>query len=124
MQGQVFTVVNDESYYYPDLISGMIVDHGDGIRYGQDIAKYTGSSTGDSFDNVDACSTYGAITWHVDRKCHLVSASSFDKLCADLKATKDGLNFGVHPEGSRGLVTDALAADNQASSGSDISNRN
>ena len=25
------------------------------------------------------------ITWQVDRKCHLISASSFDKLCADMK---------------------------------------
>merc|ERR1711982_127265 len=26
VQGQVFTIVNDEKYYYPDLIRGMIVD--------------------------------------------------------------------------------------------------
>jgi hypothetical protein len=26
VQGQIFTIVNDESYYYPDLIRGMVVD--------------------------------------------------------------------------------------------------
>jgi hypothetical protein len=26
VQGQVFTIVNDESYFYPDMIRGMIVD--------------------------------------------------------------------------------------------------
>ena len=35
VQAQVFTVVNDESYYFPDLIRGMIVD---GAK-GADIAK-------------------------------------------------------------------------------------
>ena len=26
VQGLVFTIVNDESYYYPDLIRGMIIE--------------------------------------------------------------------------------------------------
>merc|ERR1712061_349220 len=26
VQAQVFTIINDESYYYPDLFRGMIVD--------------------------------------------------------------------------------------------------
>merc|ERR1719326_1900446 len=26
VQGQVYTIVNDENYYYPDLMRGMIVD--------------------------------------------------------------------------------------------------
>jgi len=38
VQSQVFTIVNDEDYYYPDLIRGMIVD-GD---YGTHMTKYTG----------------------------------------------------------------------------------
>ena len=26
VHGQVFTIVNDESYFYPDMIRGMVVD--------------------------------------------------------------------------------------------------
>lgn len=107
VQGQVFTIVNDEAYYYPDLIRGMIVD-GD---IGSDIATYTGSTTGTSRDN-DMCSQYTGITWQVDRKCHLISASSFDKMCADMKAQRDDMKDDLYPHGSRELVADHLAADN------------
>merc|ERR1712094_125796 len=65
MGSQVFTVVNDEAYYYPDLFKGMIVA-GD---FGDDMAIYTGSTTGTSRSN-DLCSQYSPITWQVDRKCH------------------------------------------------------
>ena len=60
VQAQVFTVVNDEAYYYPDLIRGMIVDG----EKGQDISKYTGSTTGTSRNN-EICSMYTPITWQV-----------------------------------------------------------
>lgn len=60
VQSQVFTVVNDEAYYYPDLMRGMIID-GD---YGADVAMYTGSTTGTSRDNT-ICSRYTPITWQV-----------------------------------------------------------
>merc|ERR1719326_1197146 len=81
VQSQVFTIVNDESYYHGDLIKGMITGKGD---FGKDIAMYTGSTTGTSRDN-EVCSRFTPITWQVDRKCHMISASSFDKLCADMK---------------------------------------
>lgn len=81
VQAQVFTIVNDDSYYYPDLIRGMIVD---GDDYGSDIHYYTGSTTGSGRNNA-ICSSYSPITWQVDRKCHLISASAFDKLCYDMK---------------------------------------
>merc|ERR1712094_130489 len=97
VQAQVYTIVNDERYYYPDLIKGMIVA-GD---YGKDMAYYTGSTTGTSRDN-DVCSQYSPITWQVDRKCHLISASSFDKMCADM--TDD-----LYAHGSRELVSKELA---------------
>jgi hypothetical protein len=109
VQSQVYTIVNDESYYYPDLIRGMIVD-GD---FGQDIAKYTGSTTGTSRDN-EVCSRYTPITWQVDRKCHLISASTFDKMCADMKAQRDDMSDDLYAHGSRELVADHLAANNQA----------
>lgn len=109
VQGQVFIVVNDESYYWPDLMRGMIVD-GD---MGKDIAMYTGSTTGTTRDN-EICSQYAPITWQVDRKCHMVSASSFDKMCAEMMAQRDDMTEDLHAHGSRELVTDELAADNQA----------
>jgi len=108
VQSQVFTIVNDEDYYYPDLMRGMIVE-GD---FGADMAKYTGSTTGTSRDNV-RCSAYTPITWQVDRKCHLISASSFDKMCADMKAQRDDMSGDFYPHGARELVADHLAADNQ-----------
>jgi len=107
VQAQVFTIVNDEDYYYPDLMRGMIVD-GD---FGADVAKYTGSTTGTSRNN-EICSGYTPITWQVDRKCHLVSASTFDKMCADMLSQRDDMSTDVYPHGSRELVADHLAANN------------
>jgi hypothetical protein len=107
VQGQVFTIVNDEAYYYPDLIRGMIVDG----EFGSDIATYTGSTTGTKRNN-DQCSQYTGITWQVDRKCHLISASSFDKMCADMKAQRDDMTDDLYPHGSRELVADHLASNN------------
>jgi hypothetical protein len=107
VQAQVFVIVNDESYYYPDLMRGMIKDG----PYGQDIAKYTGSTTGSSRNNL-VCSSYSPITWQVDRKCHLISASTFDKMCYDMKMQRDDMSDDLHPHGARELVDDDLAADN------------
>jgi len=108
VQAQIFTIVNDEAYYYPSLMWGMIVD-GD---YGAEITKYTGSTTGTSRSNT-ICSKYTPITWQVDRKCHLISASTFDQMCAEMKAQRDDMHVDTHPHGARELVSDILAADNQ-----------
>lgn len=104
---QVFTVVNDESYYWGDLMRGMIVDG----EMGMDIAKYTGSTTGSNRNN-QMCSQYSPITWQVDRKCHMISASSFDRLCYDMLSQRDDMSGDVYPHGSRMLVDDDLAANN------------
>mmetsp|Transcript_12515 Transcript_12515/g.23828 ORF Transcript_12515/g.23828 Transcript_12515/m.23828 type:complete len:392 (-) Transcript_12515:160-1335(-) len=110
VQGQVFTIVNDESYFYPDMIRGMIVD---GERqYGADVHYYTGSSTGTTRDN-EMCSQYAPITWQVDRKCHMISASSFDKLCYDMKMQRDDMSDDLHAHGARELVRHEYVADNQ-----------
>jgi hypothetical protein len=111
VQGQVFTIVNDEHYYYPDLMRGMIYDAHNNM--GVDITAYTGSTTGTSRNN-EVCSNYAPITWQVDRNCHLISASSFDKMCADMKQQKDPtLGTGdTHPHGARELVLSGLAASN------------
>lgn len=108
VQGQVFTIVNDESYFYPDLMRGMIVDG----EMGKHITKYTGSTTGTSRNNV-ICSAYSPVTWQVDRKCHMISASSFDKMCADMKAQRDDMSDDLHPHGSRELVDSKFVANNQ-----------
>lgn len=107
VQAQVFTIVNDESYYYPDLMRGMIVDG----EYGKDIGKYTGSTTGTKRNN-EICSRFTPITWQVDRKCQLISASSFDKMCADMERQGDDMSGDMQPHGARELVADKLAANN------------
>jgi len=109
VQGQVFTIINDENYYYPDLIHGMIVDIDNDM--GQDVAAYTGSTTGTTRDN-QVCSGYAPITWQVDRKCHLISASTFDKMCADMKQMRDDMSMDLHPHGARELVWRNMTADN------------
>merc|ERR1712061_802645 len=107
VQAQVFTIVNDESYYYPDLMRGAIVD---GAMW-SDVAAYTGSTTGTSRNN-QKCSKYSPITWQGDRKCHLISASTFDKMCADMKQQADDLSDDLHAHGARELVWQNLTANN------------
>ena len=56
VQGQVFTIVNDENYYYPNLIRGMVVlpsasSPGTNGDMGMEVTAYTGSTTGTSRDN-------------------------------------------------------------------------
>lgn len=137
VQGQVFVVVNDESYFRPNLMRGMIVD-GD---FGSDLAIYTGSSTGASRSDA-VCSAYSPITWQVDRKCQMISASSFDLMCAEMKMQRDdskwwyntillasiiifthytlsclfciSVTYDLVAHGARPLVDDHLVADNQA----------
>lgn len=110
VQSQVFTIVNDEAYYYPNLFNGMIVT--DDGAFGRDLAIYAGSSTGTGRDNT-WCSAYTPVTWQVDRKCHLISASSFDKMCADMKQNADDMSMDLHPHGARALVAKALNAKQQ-----------
>jgi len=111
VQGQVFTIINDEDYYYPELIRGMIVDAEKFM--GTNITAYTGSTTGTSRNN-KVCSAYAPITWQVDRVCHLISASSFDKMCADMLQMRDDMSGDIHPHGARELVWKNLTANNQA----------
>jgi len=107
VQAQIFTIVNDENYYYPDLMRGMVVDG----QMGTDISHYTGSTTGTSRDN-NICSAYAPITWQVDRKCHQISASSFDKMCKDMMSQRDDMSSDLHAHGARELVASHLAANN------------
>jgi len=97
VQGQVFVVVNDDAYDVDDLASGM------NVGLATNVAKYTGSTTGPSYNNVDKCSPYAPISWHVDRDCHKISAKSFDGLCKAMK--EQGITKDVTPHGSRDLVS-------------------
>tara|TARA_B100000519_G_scaffold44994_1_gene35849 strand:+ start:795 stop:1175 length:381 start_codon:yes stop_codon:yes gene_type:complete len=112
VQAQIFTIVNDENYYYPDLFRGMIVD-GD---KGSEITYYTGSTTGTSRDNT-VCSAYSPITWQVDRKCHIISASTFDKMCGDMKSQRDDMSDDLYAHGSREVTADDITANNQDNDG-------
>merc|ERR1712224_157316 len=109
VQAQVFVIVNDENYYYPDLMRGAIVDG----NFWKDVAAYTGSTTGTTRNN-EICSKYTPITWQVDRKCHLISASTFDKMCVDMKQQPDDMSDDLHAHGARELVATALTANNLA----------
>lgn len=111
VQGQIFTIVNDEDYYFPDMMRGMIVDEELGM--GVEITKYLGSTTGTSRDADTICSTYSPITWQVDRKCHMVSASSFDKMCADMLMQRDDMSDDLYPHGAREVVVDKYVHDGQ-----------
>ena len=109
VQSQIFTVVNDEEYFYPDLFTGMLVDEEAGK--GVDLAIYTGSTTGTQRNNY-ICSPFSPITWQVDRKCHLISASSFDKMCGEMKQQADNMDDDLYAHGARELVDDMHAANN------------
>jgi len=109
VQSQTFTIINDEDYFYGDLIKGMMVNTEK--KQGWDMAYYTGSTTGTSRDN-SVCSRYTPITWQVDRRCHIISASSFDKLCKDMKAQKDDMKDDLYAHGAREVVARDFTATN------------
>lgn len=120
VQSQTFVVVNDEDYYYPDLFGGMIVDEESGK--GIDLAIYTGSTTGTQRTN-EVCSPFSPITWQVDRKCHIISASSFDKMCGQMESQADNLKDDLYAHGSRELVKDIHAANNHQTRGRGLRRR-
>ena len=76
----------------------------------KDVAKYIGSTTGTTRDN-EVCSMYAPITWQMDRKCHKVSAWSFDQMCKAMKNNADDMSADLHPHGARELVAGHLASD-------------
>ena len=72
-----------------NLVRGRMVDATRG--QGSDMALYSGFTTGASKSNT-VCSLYAPITWQVDCKCRPDSASSFDKMCADMKTERDDMS--------------------------------
>ena len=86
-------------------VRGMIVDATS--RHSSDLAPYKGSTTGSSKSNT-VFPLCAPVTWQVDRKCRLISASSLDRMCADMKAECDDISSVLHTPGSHVLAADAL----------------
>mmetsp|Transcript_5865 Transcript_5865/g.15470 ORF Transcript_5865/g.15470 Transcript_5865/m.15470 type:complete len:319 (+) Transcript_5865:426-1382(+) len=102
VEAMIFQVVNsnDPSVTYTDLVHGWdVIPHN-----GTNSVMYAGSTTGGSYNNT-VCSPY-AITWHVDKRCHKVSAASFDKMCEDM-TTLYGMTADTAAHDSRPLVHEA-----------------
>ena len=108
VMAQVFTIVNDPMYDYPDW------DSMKGWNYDlvAEAAVYQGSTTGQSKDNDQECgATGGMVTWHVDRDCHHVSAKAIDNLCKHMLMQHDDMANDVHPHGSRDTVLAEFTTD-------------
>jgi len=112
VEGQVFTIVNSvdptsSAYLRPtwDAMNGW------DTTLATDVAYYQGSTTGDAANNDDNCrGTGGAVTWHVDRECHLLEAATMDNLCRQmLLLPADDLSADTHPHGARETVIPELA---------------
>merc|ERR1711924_230728 len=113
VQGQVFTIVNDEEHMPSEGFN--LMDHAwkDDTHW-KDVAKYTGSTTGTTRDN-EICSRYTPITWQVDRTCHKVSAKAWDEMCKMMKEQKDDMKDDTHAHGARAFAKKQMVANNQQS---------
>lgn len=97
VQAQVFLVVNDDDHVNDDLLHH--------TTFSDDVVRYLGSTTGPSYNN-DVCSPY-QISWHVDRTCSHISASSMDHMCK-VMLEDYAMEADVHPHGPRTLVDAAF----------------
>ena len=84
VEGQVFTIVNGMGgeAIRPtwDVLNGW------DRQSAKDVAYYQGSTTGDAVQSGanagDKCRGTGdLVTWHVDRECHTLEASTMDEMC-------------------------------------------
>jgi hypothetical protein len=101
VQAQVFVVVNDDAYTQNMFIGSWVED------LATDGVKYLGSTTGTKYDN-EVCSPY-MVSWHVDRKCHLIAASTMDAMCHDMAQLYD-MHADVETHASRVLVAPEFSA--------------
>ena len=117
VEGQVFTIVNggEAEALRPtwDVLSGWdrqaIADTKDDATGG--VAYYQGSTTGDAANNDDVCrGTGNLVTWHQDRQCHLLEASTMDNICRQmLVISADDMSPDVAPHGARETVSASLS---------------
>jgi len=112
VQAQVFVVVNDDAYDYPeyDMLNSWYHD------LATDVAIYQGSTTGLNDGNIVCRGTGGAVTWQVDRGCHLISARKVDDLCRQMLEQKDDMSEDLYPHTARDTVVDALASTDEIGS--------
>jgi len=95
VKAMVYHIVSSGVAY--DLANGW--DNFEGVS--ADRVMYPGSTTGTGFNN-KYCSPY-TITWHVDKRCNMVTAASFDTMCKDLKAANEKHDLHIH--GSRTILS-------------------
>lgn len=102
VQAQIFTVVNDPAYDYPDwdALKGW------NTALANNVAVYQGSTTGLKDGNEVCTSTGGMVSWQVDRGCNLISAKALDNLCKAMKAQKVDMSQDARPRNAR-KTTDA-----------------
>jgi hypothetical protein len=117
VEGQVFTIVNggDAAAKRPtwDVLNGwdrQAIEETKNDATGG-VAYYQGSTTGDAANNDDVCrGTGNLVTWHQDRKCHTLEASTMDEMCRRmLVISADDMSPDVIPHGARETVTAALS---------------
>ena len=104
VQAQVFTVVNDSAYDYPewDSLKGW------NTALTKDVAIYQGSTTGLRNGNEVCRATGGMVSWQVDRGCHLISAKALDNLCKAMKAQKVDMSSDTGPQNARKTTAAAI----------------
>merc|ERR1719405_267366 len=112
VEGQVFTIVNGMGgeAIRPtwDVLNGW------DRQAAKDVAYYQGSTTGDAVQSGanagDMCrGTGNLVTWHVDRECHTLEASTMDEMCRRmLVISADDMSPDVIPHGARETVVQAL----------------
>jgi len=112
VEGQVFTIVNGMGgeAIRPtwDVLNGW------DRQSATDVAYYQGSTTGDAVQSGanagDKCRGTGdLVTWHVDRECHTLEASTMDEMCRRmLVISADDMSPDVAPHGARETVVAAL----------------
>ena len=112
VEGQVFTIVNGMGgeAIRPtwDVLNGW------DRQAAKDVAYYQGSTTGDAVQSGahagDKCRGTGdLVTWHVDRECHTLEASTMDEMCRRmLVISADDMSPDVIPHGARETVVASL----------------
>ena len=112
VEGQVFTIVNGMGgeAIRPtwDVLNGW------DRQAAKDVAYYQGSTTGDAVQSGahagDKCRGTGdLVTWHVDRECHTLEASTMDEMCRRMMIiSADDMSPDVAPHGARETVIAAL----------------
>ena len=117
VEGQVFTIVNGMGgeAIRPtwDVLNGW------DRQSATDVAYYQGSTTGDAVQSGanagDKCRGTGdLVTWHVDRECHTLEASTMDEMCRRmLVISADDMSPDVAPHGARETVVAELTDPNE-----------